>query len=572
MLGTGESQDMAGIFQNEVLKPSTSTQQGNSLLASQSDGGQRAVQAAIGAGRSHPDAVKFGEAINSIGGGKQIGANPFGLDVQIAGGGAMFNGLVRGLVRTIVWFEITDDGEGRFHGRKYATRTGAGNVINRGKNELLGGAALLMNRKPSTKRNTLMKMIHQLSLSLILFIATLPVARAETSRTDINPALLYYQSFILDPHLADADRDFLFNTNWQGRMLPERFGTLIDSYHNDFRLLHQAALQTAPCDWGIDFGRGPETLLPHLALCKRTVQAARLHAMWALQQGDEAGACDNLLGAMTLGRNTSRDGTLIAALVQIAIENIVLSSVAENFYRFSPAALQQLDAGLDAAPARGMLAACVTAEKSMFRTWLVARIQETQKAHPGDEAAIMQELQHTFASTLNNLQDDAETAYWQQLTNAAGGTSDGLIKLSNDAEAYYEQLAVIMTQPHGPFEEQFKALGEAARQAGNFLFSESLNTWPNSRRKEFTIQAELAMVHAAIEYRLHGETGFQSVADPLGKGVFAFEHFVFQGEDRGFKLTTAYAPTNGPISMIFVTKAGPAFYVLGNHVGEAIKQ
>ena len=86
------------------------------------------------------------------------------------------------------------------------------------------------------------------------------------------------------------------------------------------------------------------------------------------------------------------------------------------------------------------------------------------------------------------------------------------------------------------------------------------------------MQAELAMVHAAIEYRLHGEAGFQSVADPLGKGFFAFEHFVFQGEDRGFKLTTAYAPTNGPISMIFVTKAGPAFYVLGNHVGEAIKQ
>ncbi|HUR46086.1 MAG TPA: hypothetical protein VMZ27_09450, partial [Candidatus Saccharimonadales bacterium] len=138
-------------------------------------------------------------------------------------------------------------------------------------------------------------------------------AAEETFRTDINPALLYYRAFLLAPDLPPADKNYLFESQeWsRGEKLPERFGTLVSYYGKQLRFAHQAALCTVPCDWGVDMSPGPNTLLPHLAKCKGIAQAGRLRAMWALQQGRQADARDDLLASLALGRNSSRDGTLI---------------------------------------------------------------------------------------------------------------------------------------------------------------------------------------------------------------------------------------------------------------------
>src|SRR5947207_11861492 len=154
-------------------------------------------------------------------------------------------------------------------------------------------------------------------------------------RTDINPAQNYYQAFIVAPDLSEADHDYLFTNEWRGQKLPERFGELVARYDNEFKLVRQAAQATVPCDWGIDMSPGPATLLPQLARCKAVAQAARLRAMWDLQNGRQEDARDELLAAFALARNSSRDGTLIAALVQIAMENILCAAVAENYYQRS---------------------------------------------------------------------------------------------------------------------------------------------------------------------------------------------------------------------------------------------
>ena len=184
-----------------------------------------------------------------------------------------------------------------------------------------------------------------------------------TARTDINPALQYFQAFNC-PDLSPADRDYLFQNEWRGQKLPERFGELVAHYDNQFRLIRQAAQATVPCDWGIDMSPGPATLLPHLARCRGIAQTARLRAMWDLQQGKQAEARDDLLAAFALARNSARDPILISALVQAATENVVLATVAENYYQFSAETLKQLAQGFAAAPARTTMAACIPAEKA----------------------------------------------------------------------------------------------------------------------------------------------------------------------------------------------------------------
>src|SRR5437773_60432 len=194
------------------------------------------------------------------------------------------------------------------------------------------------------------------SILLSLFVVSGVIGSGEQFRTDINPALLYYRAFQIIPDLSQADRDYLFANEWRGQKLPGRFGEFVDRYGNEFKLVRQAARATVPCDWGIDMSPGPATLLPQLARNKAVAQAARLRAMWDLQHGNQTDARDDLLGALALARNCSRDGTLISVLVQIAMENIIFNAVAQHFHQFTPETLQQLVAGCDAAPARGTVA------------------------------------------------------------------------------------------------------------------------------------------------------------------------------------------------------------------------
>ena len=88
---------------------------------------------------------------------------------------------------------------------------------------------------------------------LALLILTLPAARGEDFRTNINPALLYYQAFLMAPKpMSDADADYFYSKEGQSQKLPERFGQIIAGYDNEFKLVRAGAQQKVPCDWGID--------------------------------------------------------------------------------------------------------------------------------------------------------------------------------------------------------------------------------------------------------------------------------------------------------------------------------
>ena len=103
-------------------------------------------------------------------------------------------------------------------------------------------------------RKTIMKTTKFTCLALL--ILTLPAARGEPFRTDINPALLYYQAFLLAPRRCPRPTATICSqTDWQEQKLPERFGEIVAGYDNEFKLVREAAQQKVPCDWGIDMSR-----------------------------------------------------------------------------------------------------------------------------------------------------------------------------------------------------------------------------------------------------------------------------------------------------------------------------
>jgi hypothetical protein len=406
-------------------------------------------------------------------------------------------------------------------------------------------------------------------LVLLMLTGTVYGLRAEPYRTDINPALLYYLSFIVGAEMPQADHDFLLTNEWRGQKLPARFGELVGHYNGQFDFVRQAAHATAPCDWGIDWSAGPNTLLPQLARVKAAAQMARLRAMWDLQNGRTNDARDDLLAAFTMGRNGSRDNSLIAVLVQIAAENIIASTVAENFGRFSPETLGQLADGFDAAPTRGTVANSIaTTEMHASADWAETRVLELRKQYPDNDAKVLDSFRGVFEDLGDAGQKD--TTVWPGIVKAAGGTSDGFLKLVREMKPMYVRVARIAALPEPEFADQMKLFYADVQASPNPLFHQLFPALEKARAKELAILAELAMVRAAVEYKLHGEAGLERVMDPFGNGPFEFHRFVFEGMDRGFELKSAYAGRGFPEMMIFVEQDGPPFYVNGRNAGKAV--
>ncbi len=417
-------------------------------------------------------------------------------------------------------------------------------------------------------------------IGFALLFLSVPGARGEPFRTDINPALLYYQAFLLAPDpMSEADGDYLGSKNGKGQRLPERFGKIVAGYDNQFLLVRQAAHATGPCDWGIDLSAGPNTMLPWLGRAKAISRTAQLRAVWDLQHGRQEDARDDLLAAFVLGRHAGSDPILIGALVQNAMEGLDYGTVAQYFGEFSPETLKQLADGFDAAPARLTMAACMPSEKH-FVVWMSRKLLELQQAHPGDDAKVMAGLRE--CGVVMAMEVVGNTNFWPRLVTASGGTSEGVLKLLRETEPLFPRLADIMALPPAEYETQAKQfLTEIHKSQNPFFtgFDFLLTGWPfpgqqklQIRPGEFRVQVQLAMVHAAVEYKLHGESGLKSVMDPFGNGPFDFQRFVFKGVHRGFELKSAYAGADAPFVMIFVEKEGPAFHITGPDAGKAIAQ
>src|SRR5687768_12545538 len=140
---------------------------------------------------------------------------------------------------------------------------------------------------------------------LLLLLGCAHLVAAEKFRTDINPALLYWQAAAEWPALSQADHDYLFTNQWVNRPFDEKFDRLAASYDLSFKIIRRAAKSKVRCEWGYDLTDGPEAWMPGLAKAKSAAQAARLRTRWHLQHGDQAAARDELLATFVLGRNLS---------------------------------------------------------------------------------------------------------------------------------------------------------------------------------------------------------------------------------------------------------------------------
>ena len=416
----------------------------------------------------------------------------------------------------------------------------------------------------------------RLILLFSLVLGCLP-ANAQTDRdpTTINPALYYYQAFILAPNLSSEDENYLASVGTDGWIVPERAGKLLEGFDRVFDYVQKAARSKVPCDWGMDWTPGPETLLPQLGRCKAVAIKDRLRFRLDLQQGNQAKACDEWIATLCLARNTSRDQALIGTLVQFAMESILVDTVARNYELITPDSAVRLLSGIDAAPSRGTVAEPVAAEAGMHRKFLTRKIQMLREQSSGNESVVFENLHQCFLEMLRASGDSSDAdktaeEQWQRIASAAGGTSDGILVLVDELTAVTRRGAEILALPRPEYEVQIKQFLPTIVNSKNPLVAMDLPSFAKSRTKEFAVEAQMALLRAALENKIHGTGGLQSVMDPFGTGPLAYERFTFKGQDRGFRLTSALADPSRLSELILVEKDGPPFMVQGINIGKAL--
>ncbi|MEO8426894.1 MAG: hypothetical protein ABI651_07265 [Verrucomicrobiota bacterium] len=411
-----------------------------------------------------------------------------------------------------------------------------------------------------------MKMTKSILLLLGLLTSGVSGRAANLNRADINPALIYWQAFSQLPELSQEEQKLYQHS--KTAPLDEKYEALVSRYDTSFRLVGRAAHLQQRVDWGVDLADGPDALLPHLAKAKVLAVAAGFRARYFLEHGQENGAVQDLLGAFVLGRQTANDGILISALVQIAIENIVVLSIAENFHGFSPDALKQLIEGMDASPARGTVSQSIGTGERALVGWFANKISELQSKYPNDEAKVISEIRDVL--TLATIDEGGQKDYQKadEFIRAGGGTSNGLLALVKGVEPLYDEMQAIAALPYDRFAPANQAFFEKVEQSTNPFVKTFLPALSKARAREFSALCMAEMLRAAVQYRLDGEAGLKSVRDSFGSGPFGFRRFLFQGVDRGFELKPNY-PGDYPNVLIFVEKPGPYFRVVGKTAGTA---
>jgi hypothetical protein len=406
-------------------------------------------------------------------------------------------------------------------------------------------------------------------IMLIVFLAaTTGLRAADEFRTDINPALLYHQGLLMVPQFSEEDRKYLFETEWRTRPLDQRCTDLVTSYRNTFKMLRRAAASEVPCDWGIDMTDGPETLLPALARFKSVAQVAGLRARVRLAEGNQEAAREELLATVAMAHNISKDGTLISVLVQIAVENIVMSIIAENFYQFTPETLEVFAARFDSGPPRGSVQQSMAVEKSSFYGWLIQRITAIAN-EAGNDKQVQAKVRELWKNHFSESDDQANKVV-DEWIRATDGSASGLIGYVRQLEPFYDEITEILGLPWPEYQTRHAAFEKKVRTHSNVLARDFFSALSNSRQREFTVEAKLALLQAAIAYKLHGDPAFNSIPDPFGDGPFTFRRFTLDGVDRGFELEAKLNSRGFPEKLIIIEKAGPAVRVDGKSAGEKI--
>lgn len=130
------------------------------------------------------------------------------------------------------------------------------------------------------------------------------------------------------------------------------------------------------CDFGIDYDKGVDALLPNLSPMRRMAQILILDAHRLLTEGDADGATERVAACMRLAQHLSHEPVLINSLVSMAVFALAEGFIVENQASFSAANQQTIAAALTRFQTDDPFGCmnAVLGEAQHFGGWMIRRV------------------------------------------------------------------------------------------------------------------------------------------------------------------------------------------------------
>jgi hypothetical protein len=365
-------------------------------------------------------------------------------------------------------------------------------------------------------------------LAVAAGIGSPAVAGVLTPRTDINPAVLYWQAFSLYPDLpVDIRKELMADPP---RLPAAEAKEPLKKFDGMVEYLRRATRMKVPCDWGIDLSDGPATLMPNLVKIRQAAQAVLMRAHYALEAGRDREAMEELGAVLVLGRNTGTDGTLVSTMLAIAVEDTVNRFVAANFHRFSPQALQSLLKQVDAAPPRPTIKHAMSIEKTAFWEWFIVKLEALRATPSKDNAQAMEAARELLTSSFGS---GSEV---DRIIEKAGNTPDHLIAYFREVEPLYATIQKAADATPSQLEREANTIRQLTEGSSNQIAQVIFPNVARARKNELGAIVHAAMLRAAVALRLEGEGAFEKLRDPFGNGPFTLRRVPAESGEVGFEL------------------------------------
>ena len=351
-----------------------------------------------------------------------------------------------------------------------------------------------------------------------------------------NAALRYYRAI---PLLDDLVLDDFSDTAWE--LIHERGTKKADARADEIiaggeyllKLLHEGA-RIEPCDWGldeIDF----ETLLPHVAEARALGRLGCFRAHYRFAADDHAGGIDDAVAVIALGRHVGQDATLIARMVDGALQRMAIDLVATHLPEFDRKQLLVLEAALK-------------------RLALRPRLPRSHYVEIERQALIDQNIEKIKTDGRKRLFRFFDAQYSDEpfLKDMLRMNDKELIASFQGAAPYFAEAARLVNLPFRKMQVGFDKLHRSVRASENALAKEMFPDLKIVFSRMTEADAEFTMLQAAVAYRLEGKEALERFVDPIGQGRLTFRETA-----DGFELLTKPMMRDVPRSSIRPVSALP---------------
>jgi hypothetical protein len=362
-------------------------------------------------------------------------------------------------------------------------------------------------------------MRHLLGVVVLLAMSdSLSLAGAPPADPGQNAALRYWQAFEglgqMQPDPADyLDADSL-------KPLDDAARLLLNQRQASLLYLRRGAAQPS-CDWGLHLEDGPGLLLPHIQKSRDLARLACLSMRRHFEEGRPHEALEDLGAVLMLARNLGADHTMIAMLVQFAIESLAYQSAAPYLMHLDAKGLEALAARLNKLPPTATLRRSIELENEHMIGWLIGQIKK--KIDPQVIEKIMGgEGSFTVVFKLKG--------------------EEGAIKELEGLQKDYKELVKILALPRA--EQRAKQAELMKKMVTNQFGKLLIPAIEKVQAAEDKMEVRRALFRAAIALAGGGADAARQVKDPAGDGPFEVTKL-----DRGYELRSKLVDKDKPVSL-----------------------